>query len=327
MAKYDMRTDERFYQRRSIEDFTSEHEMVEELYNIIAQQPGIKDKDLKTTKSNALYVMNGAFYLCMLFEQAKKTTQQDEIINYIEYVYRGYPVKRQNVLSVAITLLSLYDHDRVILRIKAHYPISLNYPELVPAAYAEIVNCYHGKVKLDFSGKQKKHMLENAYDYLSLDEKIATTLKMVDKIKHERKEEIQEKDARIQALEAEVEKLQQTIDDLQNQTNTATPSIDEEDEAVNKVINYKTICEYAVNLPAVNETLAQAILDMLVKIAFNKSFTKDNYKDYIDCSRKAREEKLKGKNSRTIINHNNNSQVFNGTINGASFDKKAPEKA
>ena len=320
MAKYDMRTDERFYQRRSIEDFTSEHEMVEDLYNIIAQQPGIKDKDLKTTKSNALYVMNGAFYLCMLFEQALEKEWFD-IFSYIDNTYRGNKAKKQNVLSVAIALLSLHDYHHLIMFIQAQYSISLNYPELVPEAYVDIVEFYYGEVKLDFSGKQKKHMLENAYDYLSLDEKIATTLKMVDKIKHEREEEIQEKDARIQALEAEVEKLQQTIDDLQNQTNTATPSIDEEDEAVNKVINYKTICEYAVNLPAVNETLAQAILDMLVKIAFNKSFTKDNYKEYIDCSRKAREEKLKGKNSRTIINHNKDSQVFNGTINEASFDK------
>ena len=325
MATYDISTDKRFYQRRSIEEFTSEHEVIGELYHIIAREFSNEDSATTENQSYALNVMNGAFYLCLLFEQDKGDEMAD-IFNYIKKEYCGRPWARHDVLVVTIALLSLYKDKylSIVNYLKKKYPIFLNFPAQVPNAYKGLVNKYRGKVNLDFSGKQKRRLLENAYDKLPLDEKIATTLKMVEKIRQEREEEIREKDARIQALETKVKQLEQTIDELKTQTKSATPAINEEDEAINRVINYKTICEYVANEQLVSDDDAKAIRLALREIPSNAhDFPTATLNEAIDRAfgiRRAKRQPVS-----TIINNNNNSQVFNGQISHSNFDN--PQKA
>ena len=325
MATYDISTDKRFYQRRSIEEFTSEHEVIGELYHIIARELSNEDSATTEDQSYALNVMNGAFYLCLLFEQDKGDEMAD-IFNYIDIAYGCNLETQRHVLEVTIALLALYKHkyETPINILKFQFPYSLDCPAHVPNAYKGLVYKYRGKVNLDFSGKQKRRLLENAYDKLPLDEKIATTLKMVEKIRQEREEEIREKDARIQALETKVKQLEQTIGELKTQTKSATPAINEEDEAINRVINYKTICEYVANEQLVSDNDAKVIRQAFREIPSNAhDFPTATLNEAIDRAFGIR--MAKRQPEPTIINNNIDSLVVNGQVSHSNFDK--PQKA
>ena len=301
-------TNNEFYERQSIEEFLSEHEVVRELYVVVRQRSSWDSENGHVILSGReiLGIFNRAYYICMRLtdgsgcsltdvwsEVEKKWGETNEIIKAIVYALV------RSLLHLNKRFVSFDEHMYLRL-MRLSRSVIVN-----DASFSRVRTMYRNSLTqpLNFSGLSRKApavLQEEPTDPMQLLERAASDLK---KAEERIKAQLAEKDQRIEELENAL-RLEKENGKANISTNT-----------INNAINVHTIgkyaCEHCKDDPTdVISTVLRA-LAMKALLACEDMKEINKVLDQIENARKL--------SHSFTYNYNKDSQVFNGPITDSNF--------
>lgn len=311
-------TNNEFYERKSIEEFLGEHEVVRELYEALRASFSVSISEKKI-----LRIFNFAYYICMRLTDGSHCSLDRACIE-VENIWPGlYRICRTYVLILVRNLLFLNNRlvsfDEEMYRSLVALMDRINYDD---SYFRSVRSKYRGGLTqpINFSGLSHKasavqrevltdpmQLLERATsDVAKAGERMKTQLAEKDQRIEELADQVKEEQAKVRAREARIKELEEQNTSLSN----------------NPFCLVK-IKDYAKGL---DKEEAKVITHMLLAIALEEQLPKAKQAEV----RKAVKEVEAAHRQQPayvhierqeIHNDNKDSQVFNGSITDSKFGK------